>query len=352
MKKIAFALLFSFFASEQALALSDIEITGEADLNGAGYLLPSGHAGNTEFQIPSLLLDLNIPLKEGNLLYVSLEGAQKRTETGESFLVNTREAYLDLVTVFEGMHGLRLGLIPQSWLEAHYEDWDYRFLGQSGWSIAEKWRYSTYSDLGVSFMSELPSDLGEWALSVVNGEGRDQDNAGPHKEGSVFFRLTKWAPWMVSFNYVHGTYEKYGSDVAAKERIQAAVVYKPEDSNFKVGLELLDAHDPADAITDGKIADAVGVMDLTGESVHGMGGSLYTVFGTGPKAEVMVRYDYLNAVVGEPDKTLQSGVVALAYQLAEDIKTAVALDRTLYGDNYGPGVRDTSKLELAAQVLF
>ncbi|MFM6928698.1 MAG: hypothetical protein ACKOX6_09545 [Bdellovibrio sp.] len=352
MKKMTFMLLFLFFVSMQALALSDIEITGEADLNGVGFLLPSGQAGHTEFQVQSLLLDFNIPLKEGNLLYVSLEGAQKRTETGESFLVNTREAYLDLVNVFEGMHGLRLGLIPHSWLEAHYEDWDYRFLGHMGWSISEKWRYSSYSDLGVSFMSELPSSLGEWAISVVNGEGRDQDNAGPHKEGSLFFRFTTWAPWMVSLNYVHGTYEQYGADVAAKERIQVAVVYKPEEQNYKVGLELLDAHDPADAITDGKIADAVGVTGLTGQAVHGLGGSLYTVFSTGPKAEVMVRYDYLNAVVGDPDKTLQSGIVALGYQLTEDIKTALAVDHTLYGDNYGPGVRDTSKVELAAQVLF
>jgi hypothetical protein len=200
-------------------------------------------------------------------------------------------------------------------------------------------------------MSELPSNLGEWAISVVNGEGRDQDNAGPHKEGSLFFRFTTWAPWMISLNYVHGTYEKYGSDVAAKERIQASVIYKSEE-NFKVGLELLDAHDPADALTDGKMADAVGVMDLTGQAVHGMGGSLYTVFGTGPKAEVMIRYDYLNAVVGDPDKALHSGVVALGYQLTEDIKTALAVDRTLYGDNYGSGVRDSSKVELAAQVLF
>ena len=351
MKKMTFMLLFLFFVSEQALALSDIEITGEADLNGVGFLLPSGQSGHTEFQVQSLLLDFNIPLKEGNLLYVSFEGAQKRTDSGESFLVNTREAYLDLVNVFEGMHGLRLGLIPHSWLEAHYEDWDYRFLGQTGWSISEKWRYASYSDLGVSYMSELPSNLGEWALSVVNGEGRDQDNAGPHKEGSLFFRFTTWAPWMISLNYVHGTYEKYGSDVAAKERIQASVVYKSEE-NFKVGLELLDAHDPADALTDGKMADAVGVMDLTGQAVHGMGGSLYTVFGTGPKAEVMIRYDYLNAVVGDPDKTLHSGVVALAYQLTEDINTALAVDRTLYGDNYGSGVRDSSKVELAAQVLF
>ena len=83
MKKITFMLLFLFFASEQALALSDIEITGEVDLNGVGFLLPSAQGGHTEFQVPSLLLDLNVPLKEGNLLYVSLEGAQKRTETGE-----------------------------------------------------------------------------------------------------------------------------------------------------------------------------------------------------------------------------------------------------------------------------
>ncbi|MBO9668188.1 MAG: hypothetical protein J7501_15405 [Bdellovibrio sp.] len=352
MKKLIFVALLSFFASGQALALSDIEITGEADLNALVYLLPTGDQGTSEFRVPSLLVDLNIPLKEGNLLYVSFEGAQKRTDTGEDFVVNTREAYLDLVSIFEGMHAIRFGLIPDSWMEAQYQDWDYRFLGSTAWVITEKWKYSSYSDLGLSFMSEMPADLGEWAITVVNGEGRDQDNPGPHKDGSLFLRFTKWQPFAFSLNYVHGTYENYGDDVAAKERIQAAMIYKPEDSSWRAGLEFLDTHDPADAITDGKMADGVDVTALTGQAVHGMGGSVYTVFGTGPKAEVMVRYDYLDAAVGEDGKTMQTAMAALAYQVTQDIKTAFAVDRTWYGEDYGKGIRDASKVEIAAQVLF
>lgn len=354
MKKSFFITLLSIFVCGHAWALTDIEISGEADLNALVYLLPTGQAGNSEFRVPSLLLNFSVPLKEGNLLYVSFEGAQKRSDnpTSESFMVNTREAYLDLVSIFEGVSALRMGVVPQPWMEAQYEDVNYRFLGETAYALTEKWKYETYSDLGVGFMSELPADLGEWSLSVVNGEGRDQDSAGPHKEGALFLRFTSLNPFAITLQYIHGTYEQYGDDVAAKERIQASFLYKPEDSKTKFGIELLDTHDPAGAITDGKMADGVDVVSLAGQAVHGFGGSAFTIFGVGPKSEVMLRYDYLDAAVGEPDKNLQTGIVSFAYQVTDDVKTALAVDHTWYADNYGKGIRDASKVELAAQVLF
>ncbi|WP_413584994.1 hypothetical protein [Bdellovibrio sp. HCB274] len=355
MKKSFLTVFLSVFVCGQAFAsLSDIDISGEADMNALVHLLPTGEAGESEFRVPSLLLNFSVPLKDDNLLYVSFEGAQKRNDDvdTESFIVNTREAYLNLVSIFEGAHGLRMGVIPQAWLESQYEDVNYRFLGETAWGITEKWKYQSYSDLGMSFMSELPAALGEWSLTVVNGEGRKQDSAGPHKEGSLYFRFTNWTPFAISLQYIHGTYEQFGEDVAAKERIQAAFLYKPEDSIVRMGIELLDTHDPADAINEYGIADGVDVTDMLGESVHGLGGSAFVLLSTGPKAEVMIRYDYLDAVVEKDGRDMQTAIVSLAYQVTADVKTAFAVDRTWYAENYGKGIRDASKIELAAQVLF
>ncbi|QDK36954.1 hypothetical protein [Bdellovibrio sp. NC01] len=342
----------ALFVSAQAFALADIEITGEADINASIYSLPTSDRGDSVFSVPSLLLNFNVPLKEGNLLFVSFEGAERRDQASKPFTVQTREAYLDLVSIFQGMSGLRMGLIPASWLEAQYEDWDYRFLGPTGWAITEKWKYLYYSDLGAAFMSELPLDMGEWTFAIQNGQGRDTEEPQPHKDMVLYLRFTKWNPWSFSLSYVRGNYEKYEDSANLRERIQASAMFKTEDDHWRAGLELLDAHDPADAITDLKMAEGVDVSSLTGQSVHAQGGSLYAIVSTGPKAELMARWDYLNAAVGESGKDLNTYILSLGYQVTSDVKMALEGDYTKYGEDYGIGVRDNSKVEIAAQVLF
>lgn len=351
MKKIVLGSLFSVFVCSQAVALSEIEISGELDVTASVWTLPTGERGNSSFNVPSMFMDINVPLKDDNLLVLSFEGSEEKETSPNRFDVGLREAYLDVVSTFSGMKALRLGLIPQTWQEAQYQSSNYRFLGRTAWAITEKWKYLSYSDLGVSFMSELPHDYGEWAVSLSNGEGAEEEEKGPHKEAALFVRFFRWSPWSLSFNYVRGNYEVYGGSVGLKERVQALISYE-EQGRWSVALEFLDSKDPADAISDFKMADGVDVTSLSGESVHGQGGSLYAVVHTGPKAEVMLRYDYLNAAVGEKGKDLQTGLLALGYQVTEDIKAAVAVDYTRYAEEFAPGVRDRSRVEFAAQVLF
>lgn len=352
MKKWFWVSLFSFFIGSVVWALDDIEITGEADFNASIYNLPTSNRGDSVFSMPSLFLGLNAPLRERNLLHVSLEGAEQRDQNSKPFTVQTREAYLDLVSIFGDMKALRLGLIPQPWQESQYEDWEYRFLGPTSWTMTEKWRYQFFSDLGASLMSELPADLGEWDLFVLNGQGRDAQSPEPHKDIGFFLRFTRKDPFSFSLGYSRGTYQKYDSSVNLRERIQAAMTYKNETDHWRCGLELLDARDPADAITNLKMAEGVDVLALSGQALHGQAGSLYFVFSTGPQAEVLVRWDSLNAAVGESGKSLNTLLGALSYQVSGDIKASVAADYTKYGASYGAGLRDSSKVELAAQVLF
>lgn len=351
MKKNILLTLFSVFVVSPAWALSEIEITGELDAAMSVWSLPTGERGNSSFSLPTLFLDMNIPLKESNLLTVTLEGSEEKTSSTERFDVKVREAYMDVVSIFEGLHAARFGLIPDVWQEAHYEVWDYRFLGQNAWSLTEKWKYQNVSDLGFSFMSELPADLGEWAFTVSNGEGAQAKESGPHKEAGLFARLHGSSPWVLSLNYVRGNYDKYGSDVGVKERIQGMLTYESEKS-FLVGLEVLGAKDPADALQDLVMVEGINVSALSGESVTGEGGSFFTVINTGETSEIVLRYDYMNAAKGQDGKDLQTVVAGWGFQVSEDIKAAFLADHTRYGGNFATGARDRSKFAFAAQVLF
>jgi len=339
------------------MALSDIEVSGEADFAARVHILPTGDRGNSEFAMPTFLLNLDVPLKEANLLKVQLEGGEDKSKDEETlgkdtarFGVEVREAYLDLVSLFENLKVLRLGLVPQPWQEAQYEDWEYRFLGRQGYVMTEKYKYLNYSDMGLSFMAELPKDLGEWAFSIMNGEGRNEEEVGPHKDFGLFVRF-EGTEWSLSLNYLRGSYDNYSEEIGLKERAQGMVLYKLEDQ-WLAGLEYLYSQDPANVITTLKMADGVDVTGLAGQAVRGQGASLFTQFATGPKAQIMLRYDYLLPVMGDSSKNLNSVVGALSYQVTDDVRSALSIDHTTYGEDYGVGVRESSSFELAAQVLF
>ena len=145
MKKIILLTLFSVFVVSPTWAQSEIEIAGELDAAMSVWSLPTGERGNSSFSLPALFLDLNVPLKESNLLTVTLEGSEEKTSSDERFDVKVREAYMDVVSIFDGLQAVRFGLIPDVWQEAHYEVWDYRFLSQNAWSLTEKWKYQNLS---------------------------------------------------------------------------------------------------------------------------------------------------------------------------------------------------------------
>lgn len=344
-------ILIIIFSYSKAWALSDVQISGELDVAASVWNLPTGERGTSTFEIPTLFLELDAPLKEDNLLVVKLEGSEEKDSSVERFDIKAREAYVDVVSLFQGTHGVRFGLIPQTWQEAQYETWSYRFLGKTAWALTEKWKYLNESDLGISFMSELPRNLGEWAVTLSNGEGAQEKEVGPHKEGSLFVRFTPGESGVFALSYVRGNYEKYGAEVGLKERVQALLSYEREQ-DWLVGLELFWSKDPADALRDHEMAEEVDVTAFTGQVLEGNGGSLFTVIHTGPKAELMLRYDYLNAAVGKDGKDLQTTLAALAYRVTEDLRMAFAIDYTHYGKDFAAGIRDRSKLELAAQVLF
>ncbi len=332
-------------------ALTDIEISGEVSLAAQVYQLPTGQRGDSAFLVPSFVLGIEAPLKEGNLLVASFEGAEKRQSSTQEFDVYSRTVYLDVVSIFQGSQALRLGLVPRTWLASQYEDWSYRFLGETGKAMTEKYRYSSLADLGVVYMSQFSGQWGEWAFSLTNGEGAEKAETGPHKDFGFFWRSLLDSPWTFALSYTRGSYEGMDDSFSTKERIQGMVTYHKEDQ-WMVGLEVLDTHDPAEAVRDLKMAGEVDVTNWLGQSIHGRGASLFTEVSTGPLAKVMARYDFLQPAEGLSNKSMSSAFVGLSYQVTEDIRSAVVFDYSKYDDGYGLGVRDQSKLEFATQVLF
>ena len=351
MKKSLLCFLIQVFASGSAFALSEVELSGEVGIAASVWSLPTGERGNSAFSIPSLFVNMEVPLEDENLLVVRWDGSEEKDSSQERFSFKIREAYLDVISVFDGLHGLRFGLIPNVWQEAQYEVWSYRFLGSTAWAPTEKWKYLNVSDLGVSYMSILPNNIGEWAFSLINGEGVQAKESGPRKEATLFFRFNRDEDWAASFSYLYGSYDQYSVELGKKERLQALITYQLSKS-LLLGLEYLKTQDPADAVRLYKMAESVDVTALAGQSIAGQGGSLFLILETGEHSEVMLRVDQLNPVEGQSGKELRTLLGAFSYQATEDLKFAVALDHTQFGDNFAPGARDSSKLEFATQVIF
>lgn len=355
MKISIWVLFFLFFSGGRSWASTNVDVSGEVNTVFTAGILPTSERGSSAFTMPSLFLDLEVPLQENNLLHFTLDGSEQNTTSSDTrFQVRAREAYVSLMMPFQTVQSVRFGLVPQLWQEFQYENYSYRFLGKDAWAITEKWGYLNFSDLGLTYLSEDSEDsegFFNWALSFTNGEGVREKEMGPHKEASLHMRWTPDELWSASFQYVYGGYEKYGTSGSKKERIQAAVQYQMNE-NCLWGLELLRAVDPADAIKDYKMAEGVDVSDFLGQDIIGQGGSLSLTISAGSFMELFLRYDYLNTLLAAPGKDLKTALVAWSYRWTEDVKLALAFDHTQYGDQFAPGTRDRSKAEIATQVFF
>ena len=351
MKKIIILIFILNLFSIHSHALTDVEVSGEIDFSASAWNLPTGERGNSAYTVPTMFLNIEAPLQNDNLFFLRMDGSEEKTTATDRFALAVREAYLDVVSPFQTGKSLRLGLMPDPWIEAVYEAWPYRFLGETGWAITEKWKYMNFSDAGFTYRSAIPDTQGEWAITLVNGEGASEKEEGPRKDGSVFVRFVPIQKWVVALNYLYGAYEKYDADFNKKERYQALVSYD-SGTSWQFGLEYFKAQDPADAVRVNKMAEEVSVVDLTGQSIVAQGASFYTIVDTGPLAETFLRFDYLQPVEGLPGREIKTAMTGVGYRFAEDIKLALSVDYTEYGKDFAPAERDRSKLQAAAQVLF
>jgi hypothetical protein len=352
MKKIKFYIFLTLFSglSAKSFAVTDVGFSGELDVAFTYKQLPTRDQGVSTFSIPRLTLDIEAPLRDNNEIFLQLETSEYRDETSKRFDTQLKEGYLSLTSILPPRSELRYGLIPDFYIELQREQWDYDFWGVASLVPMIKYKYADWSDLGAMYQGELPEDLGQWALSVTNGEGYQNDETGQRKQAQLLLGFTKAAPFYAMIAYTYGAYDAYDSSFSKKTRLAVNLSY--EFSAGLLALEYYATQDPADAITAGHMAANVEVTALHGTVVDGEGASLFGRWDMTEKTDLFMRVDYLSPVKPEKSKNLKSASGGVSYDSSEDIRWALAYEYTDYSDDYSPSIRDESQLVLATRVSF
>lgn len=352
MKKVIFYSVLTLLLGlgVNSFAVSDIEISGELDLSFAVKNLPTRDQGVTAFDIPALKIDIEAPLREGNEIFLELESAEYRDGVSKRFDTQLKEAYLSLTSLLPANSELRYGLIPDFYIALQGENWDYSFWGPASNLPQIRYKYVTWSDLGIMYQSELPGEWGQWALSFTNGEGYQSAETGRRKQGQLLLALTKAAPFYTLLSYTYGSYDDYDSAFNKKTRLAANFSY--EFGRGLLSLEYYATQDPADAILAGGIAGGVDVTALQATVVDGEGASLLGRLGLAEKADLFLRLDWLSPVKTEKAKNLKAISTGVSYDSSEDIRWVLAYEYTDYSEEFAVAVRDESQLVLATKASF
>lgn len=350
-----------FMYSFSSFAAESVEVSGELSASLRLYNLPSGQRGHSDFQLQTLWFNLDMPLQGLSHFHLQIEGTDERDSLVEinnfkqyqasgEFKFSVKEAYVDLFNSGSSVKALRLGLLPQVWQETQYQYKNMRYLGKIGWEFSEKFNYLAHSDLGLSYMSEIPSAQIDWAVSIYNGEGLEKTPTKAMKDFGIFFKFFKDSDFNIDLNLIYGHYDTYEMSTGAKERVLMALNHRIDERLFW-RMALLYAQDPMEAFADFNIANKPNLDDYVAQKVAGAGATLEAIYGVREKWDVLVRYDYLMPAI-KAKKALQSGIIGLSYEYSRDIRLAVAIDYTGYSSDYGKGIRDESKLTLASTVQF
>jgi hypothetical protein len=352
MKKIKFYIFLTLLSglSTKSFAVTDVGFSGELDVGFTYNQLPTRDQGVTAFSIPRLNLDIEASLRDNNEIFIELETAEYRDATSKRFDTQLKEAYLSLTSIVPARTELRYGFIPDFYIELQREQWDYDFWGAASQVPMIRYKYVSWSDLGVMYQGELPEDWGQWAFSITNGEGYQTDETGQRKQAQLLLGLTKAAPFYAMLAYTYGAYDDYDSSFNKKTRLAANLSY--DFGRGLVALEYYATQDPADAIMAGHMAAGVDVTALHATVVDGEGASFFGRWDLTEKADLFARLDYLTPVKSEKNKNLKSVSAGVSYDSSEDIRWALACDYTDYSEDFSASMRDESKLVLATRVSF
>ncbi|MBK9323669.1 MAG: hypothetical protein IPM97_12120 [Bdellovibrionaceae bacterium] len=352
MKKIKFHLFLMTFlgVGGGVVGASEIDISGELNLAATLYQLPTRDQGTLAFSIPSLRLDVEVPLRENNELFFQLESAERRDSGSKRYDTQLKEAYLSLVSPLAAASEIRYGLVPNYWIEAQKEHWGFDIWGLPSFLPLLKYGYMSWSDLGLMYQAGLSAELGTWGIIFSNGEGLESDEVGARKQVQLVINLNKMAPLYALLNITQGYYDHYDEKINEKRRLASQIGYQTESGLF--ALEYFVTQDPAEAITALKLGGGVDAAALNGNNVAGQGVSLLAKIVVSDKWQVFVRGDWLNPIKEDSQKTLQDWTGGFSHNLAEDIFLALSYEYTHYSEQFMASPRDASQFVFATQVSF
>jgi hypothetical protein len=345
---------FTFFAALTLLvppvfAESDFTLSGQFNLLGTLKQLPSRDEGVTAFSIPSIRLDLEVPLKESNALQIELESSEFRDATSKRYDTQLKEGYLVMRSLLPNAE-IEYGLVPNPWVQYEREEWDYDFWGPTSEQFLIRYKYSSWADLGVVMNGVLENDIGEWAISAVNGEGAETEEIGKYKEFQVIFNLQALAPFFLTAGYLQGRYDLIDDSFNTKRRLMVEASYASELS--LVSLTYYNTQDPADTLTAGTMAGGVDVRTLHGSNVEGQAVSLLARRKFTARTDVFLRGDWLQPVKTRSDATLKALAGGVAFQSTEDLLWVLGAESTTYSETFSTAARDQAQFLLATQVRF
>lgn len=351
MKTLKFPFLFVglLALNSTALAVSDFTLSGQFNVLGAMKQLPTRDQGITAFSIPSVRLDVDVPLKESNELFVELETSEFRDRDSKRYDTQLKEAYVNMLSLIPG-YEVQYGLVPNSWVQFQREGWGYDFWGPTSEVFLIRYRYSAWADLGVNVYGSLPNELGEWTLSVVNGEGAESEELGKHKEVQAIFSWQAWAPVYLSVGYLQGNYDVIGDDFNSKQRWMVELSYGNEMNYFS--LSYYNMKDPADIITTNHMASDVNVTAFHGTNVEGQAVSLLARRKITARSDVFLRGDWLQPVKSQTAKVATAAAAGFAFESTEDMLWVFGFESSTFDASYAPSARDQSQFLVATQVRF
>lgn len=332
---------------------------------GRSYLRLGTSATGTAFALDRLYVNVDWTLWRSGAFKLNLEGGDFRDRdtsfsagalaSRESvFNVKTRAAYLEIKDLFpKGV--LQLGQIGLPWVGYVDNLWGYRVLGPN---FLDQSGYLSSVDLGATLNGQVPGELGDWAVSVSNGETWKSPELGPHKDTHARLTLRPLSPFGLGGLFVTGagSVGAYDPDPAGpneRNRLIAQLGYRSAGQYLLALDYLVSASDPAARMAtrypslgarSGQLAQA------TGFSAYGVW-NLGTVGGPGwQPVELLARYDLLDPDVQIAQNGLARQTIGVSYQWNPALTTILAYSGTSY--QAGANLSDEQRGLLSADIRY
>jgi len=227
--------------------------------------------------------------------------------------------------------GIRFGQHQTPWIDKASKAWNYRFVAKT---LTDKYKFESSSDLGLSFLGEIPEGFGSYQIGVFNGEGYKKPEAN---EGKAFHGRVLLTPLaMLDIDALKGLtiggsykWDNKDPDAGHEYSMYTALLhyfYKiTDDMSVNVGFEFAAGHEiPSDD------ADA-------DEEVDSMGYAGFLEFAFFKGLAVFGRYDFYDPnTKNDKDKgigyqdELNYIVAGISYKPIKYVKLALDYQTTTY----------------------
>ncbi len=276
---------------------SDLKISGLA-YNAYYYDLSEGSNDKNGFDLTRLYLTFKKPLSANICIRVTTDiGRVSNDQEKEYYRFYLKYGYIELkkpswrAKLLVGLHYVPL-------LAFQENIWGYRSISKMLLDLEHK---QISSDLGLKLHGQLPKDFGEYAFSLVNGEGYNKPESGKHK--GFYGRLTiRPLPASVPGLRLTG----FASNIQ-------------HDQNSSTIVTTGFATFESDRLTHGAEVSA-GYDREGGQETNFLGYSLFSIFKATYKLTLIGRIDWFNPDTNIEENAHFREIVGIGYRISESVE--------------------------------